>query len=275
MAFWNKAQLEGLVLLHRYDSDGDYTSSELERLRQLQPQLEKALCRIITARRQQAERKTLASILKPLPLPLVLCDWRLRILCESAEGAEARAAWELGEDRARALNPSPKRELPPELAEFCRAKVTAWEEAGPRQRALLEKEECHLAHRHRPHLQAYLRLVREKTFPLIKPRFLLRFETRRAEDERRQIRADNFASLTQLSAAERELALLTCRGHSNAVIARRLGKSVYTIKAQLHSIFRKLKVKSRSQLIASLIRKTVSLLPFLSINLADSLLSGF
>jgi DNA-binding CsgD family transcriptional regulator len=273
LAFWNKAHLEGLVVLHRQDSDGDYTSSELERLRHLHSQLEKALCRIIAARRQESQRKALTSILKPLPLPLVLCDWRLRIVCETAEGLEARTAWELGEDRARVLSPSPKRKLPPELAEFCRIKITAWEEGGPRLRALLEKGQCELCHPHQPHLRVYLRLVREKTFPMIKPLFLLQFETRRADDERTHIGADNFASLTQLSTAERELALLVCRGHSNVAIAGRLGKSVYTIKAQLHSIFRKLKMKSRSQLIASLIGKTVSLLTFLSINLADSLLS--
>ena len=172
------------------------------------------------------------------------------------------------------MNLSPKRKLPPELAEFCRTKITAWEEAGPRQRALLEKAECRLPHPRQPHFQVYLRLVRHKTFPMIKPLFLLRFETRRADDERRQDGADNFAPLTQLSAAERELALLICRGHSNAVVAQRLRKSVYTVKAQLHSIFRKLKVKSRSQLIASLMRHAILLLSFFSSDLADALLSG-
>jgi DNA-binding CsgD family transcriptional regulator len=274
LAFWNKSQLEGLLLLHRRNSDGDYTSTELERLRQLHPQLEKALCRIIKSRRQEAEKKALASILKPLPLPLVLCDWRLRILCESADGVEALAAWKLGEDRAHVLNHSSKRELPPELTEFCRARITAWEEAGSRHRALLEKEESELCHPHQPRLRAHLRLVRAKSFPLIKPLFLLRFETRRPDRQSVEIHPDNFASLSQLSVAERELALLVCRGHSNAGIARRLGKSVYTVKAQLHSIFGKLKVKRRSQLIASLIRKTVCLVPFLSIDLVNSFLSS-
>jgi DNA-binding CsgD family transcriptional regulator len=273
LAFWNKAQMEGLLLLHRPDFAGDYTVSELERLRQLHPQLEKALCRIITRRCQEAEKKALASILKPLPLPLVLCDWRLRIVCETAEGLEARTAWEVGEDRAHVLNPSPKRKLPPELAEFCRIKVTAWEEAGPRLRALLEKGECELCHPHQPHLRVHLRLLREKTFPMIKPLFLLRFETRPADGGRRQIRADNLASLTQLSAAERELALLVCYGHSNGAVARRLGKSVYTVKAQLHSIFGKLKVKSRSQLIAFLLIGLAN--SFVSSDLADSFFNGF
>ena len=273
LAFWRKAQLEGLLLLHREDCDGDYTLSELERLRHLHPQLEKALCRIITRRRQEAQRKALVTILKPLPLPLVLCDWRLRIVCESKEGLEARTAWELGEKRARILNLSPKRRLPPELAEFCRRKVTAWEESGPQQRALLEKKEYRLLHPRRRHLQAYLRLAREKTFPMIKPLFLFRFENRPLDGERKPIR-DDFVALTQLSAAERELALLICRGHANATIARRLGKSVYTVKAQLHSIFRKLKVKSRSQLIPLLIRNAILLVCFFFTDLVSVSLNG-
>ena len=275
LAFWNRAQLEGLVLLHREDCDGDYTASELERLRQLHPHLEKALCRVITRRRQEAQKMALASILKPLPLPLILCDWRLRILCESAEGLAARSAWQLGEDAARLLNPLPKRGLPPELADFCRARITAWEEAGPRQRALLEKQEFQLRHPDRPQLRASLRMLRQAGFAMTKPLFLLRLETLHTDDEQRQICPVNFAVFTQLSAAERELALLVCNGYGNEAIARRLGKSVYTIKAQLHSIFEKLHVKSRSQLIPLLIRNVILLLSVSSTDLTGALLSGF
>ena len=70
LAFWNKAHLEGILLLHRPDSDRDYTSEELERLRRLHPQLEKALCRIITRRRQEAQKKRSVQSLSPCP-----CRW--------------------------------------------------------------------------------------------------------------------------------------------------------------------------------------------------------
>jgi DNA-binding CsgD family transcriptional regulator len=39
---------------------------------------------------------------------------------------------------------------------------------------------------------------------------------------------------------------------SNAEIARRLGKSVLTVKTQLNAVFRKLGLKRRTQLVARL-----------------------
>lgn len=212
----------------------------------------------------------MAGILKGLPLPLVLCDWRLRIVCESAAGLRARAAWALGDDRARLLNVSGREPLPQDLADFCRAKIMAWEQGTPRERARLEKREYYLDHPCLPQMRAKLSLLRQKEFPLIKPVFLLRFEMPRAGHDavtRSQLVVDNAGSLTQLSAAEQEVALLVCQGQSNANVAQQLGKSVHTIKAQLHSIFEKLRVKSRSKLTALLMRGSVYLLSVFSCNL--------
>ena len=55
-----------------------------------------------------------------------------------------------------------------------------------------------------------------------------------------------------LTPREREIALLVCEGHSNAEVAKRLSKSVLTIKTQLNSVFRKLGVESRAKLMAML-----------------------
>jgi DNA-binding CsgD family transcriptional regulator len=58
--------------------------------------------------------------------------------------------------------------------------------------------------------------------------------------------------LRDLTPREREIALLVCEGHSNAEVAKRLSKSVLTIKTQLNSVFRKLGVESRAKLMAML-----------------------
>ena len=81
---------------------------------------------------------------------LVLCDWRLKIICESAEGLKARAGWENGEECARTLNPPARRALPPDLAEFCRAQINVWENAGAAGRAALEKQGHELEHPNAP-----------------------------------------------------------------------------------------------------------------------------
>ena len=52
-----------------------------------------------------------------------------------------------------------------------------------------------------------------------------------------------------LTAAEREIVALVCRSHSNAEIASLRGRSVRTVETQLSSIYRKLGISSRAELI--------------------------
>ena len=186
-----------------------------------------------------------------------MCDWRLRIVGATSAGIEACANWDMGEEGPPSLTLPPKIELPREVAEFCRTKVTAWEKGTPRGRATLEKEIFELNHPDLPILRAKVRMIRQKQFPLIKPLFEVRFEFNAAPihlelNGRRA--GDHFALRAKLSLRERELTDLVCHGQSNREIARKLGKSVYTIKAQLHSVFQKLDVRSRSKLIALLTR---------------------
>lgn len=277
LAFWNRKQVQGFLLLHRAGNEGNFSEAELRTLRNLQPHLETALSRVIAARRQHAQKNLLADILKPLPFPVVLCDWRLNIVCESAAGREARAIWELGRENARVLNYSGLQPLPPELAALCRSRIEPWVKAGPQGRAALENEEHELAHPSVPRLSAKVQMVRQRKFPLIKPLFLIRFESDSSYPHlvgAEHAGADSFPLLARLSACERELALLVCEGHSNARIARQLGKSGSTIKAQLHSVFEKLQLKSRSKLVALLMRGSAHLIPCCSFDLFDALVSG-
>ena len=52
-----------------------------------------------------------------------------------------------------------------------------------------------------------------------------------------------------LSPREREVALLVSRGLANKEIARELGLSLGTVKLHVHSIFLKLRTRSRAMLI--------------------------
>ena len=73
---------------------------------------------------------------------------------------------------------------------------------------------------------------------------------------------DNFSSsardaLDSLSPAEFEIVLWICRGFvSDQEIAGQLHRSPHTIRTQVASIFRKLSVNSRSDLLAFIIRKS-------------------
>jgi DNA-binding CsgD family transcriptional regulator len=60
-----------------------------------------------------------------------------------------------------------------------------------------------------------------------------------------QIEERTIAPLTE---AERDIVALVVAGSTNADIARRRGSSEHTVASQLQSIFRKLRVRSRSDL---------------------------
>ena len=271
LAFWKRKRIEGFLLLHRTATEGDFSSTELASLRELQPHLETALGRLISARGHQAQKSSVAGIFRSLPLPLLLCDSKLRIVCESAAGLLARTGWELGDERANAENSSSRRPLPEDLARFCQARIDAWEKAKPAQRIGLEREKCEFEHASASHLRAKVQMIRPKGFPLSRPQLLIRFDLGArvaANDE--PLRDGNFEVLSRLTARERELALLIREGHGNERIARELGKSLHTIKAQLGSIYAKLKVRSRSQLAARLNRGLLCLAPWV----LDSVFDG-
>ncbi len=263
LAFWERKRIEGFLLLHRSTNEGDFSSAELASLRELHPHLQTALCRLIATRKHQAHKSSVASILRPLPLPVVLCDSDQKIVCESAAGLAARTNWELGEGRAKAENHSSRRPLPSDLSLFCQTRIYAWEKAKPRQRARLEKEECAFEHASAAHLRATVRMIRPTGFPLVGPQLLIQFESGAASPGGQALKG-KFEALSGVSARERELALLVCEGHGNARIAQELGKSLHTVKAQLGSIFAKLGVKSRGQLVARLTRASMFLLSFFS-----------
>jgi len=58
-----------------------------------------------------------------------------------------------------------------------------------------------------------------------------------------------------LSPAERRIVHEVCAGRRNEEVARRLGKSLGTVKNQLSSVYRKLGVGSRVELVLRLRRR--------------------
>lgn len=64
-----------------------------------------------------------------------------------------------------------------------------------------------------------------------------------------QHRADRSGPFGMLSAREHQVAALACKGLSNKAIARSLNVGEGTIKAHLHAILAKLRLRSRYELL--------------------------
>ena len=78
------------------------------------------------------------------------------------------------------------------------------------------------------------------------PSFVIRFETNGVSQDAQ------LAALTRLSPRERELAQMVCEGKSNREIADALGRQLNTVKSELHSVFKKLVIPSRTRLMVLL-----------------------
>jgi DNA-binding CsgD family transcriptional regulator len=100
-------------------------------------------------------------------------------------------------------------------------------------------------------LRASVNLLQLDAAPLSMPMFLIRFES--TEDSGQadvREKSTTVSLLTRLSPREGDVARLVGQGCSNDEGAKRLGKSVLTVKRQLRSIYQKLNVSVRGRLTA-------------------------
>lgn len=103
-----------------------------------------------------------------------------------------------------------------------------------------------LAHPTEPGWRALISMTALRFPHFGKPSFVIRFET--PSD-----RAKNpLATLVRLTAREQKLVKLVSDGQSNQEIAEALGRSLNTVKSELHAVFRKLGIPSRARLMALL-----------------------
>ena len=137
-------------------------------------------------------------------------------------------------------------ELPPELLAACAEMKEAWRDAlrDDPQAQLLNKRVIT-----RGALTAEITMVLHQESVLAHPGFLVRLnESAPGADTSR----GDHTTLALLSPAEREAVLLVGEGLMNPEIAERLGISVAAVKLRLHGAFKKLNVRSRTQLVTLL-----------------------
>jgi RNA polymerase sigma factor (sigma-70 family) len=60
---------------------------------------------------------------------------------------------------------------------------------------------------------------------------------------------DSAMQLTTLTERQREVVILACQGLSNKMIGRQLGVTEGTVKIHLYAIYKKLEVRSRTDLL--------------------------
>jgi len=247
MGFFTGAVVDSTLFVNRAFDQPAFTRREAGIFEDAYPYFAAALRRVRLLESARAVRTDLESSLLDLPIATLLLNWQLGIEQANHIAARMCAAWAHGLDKARALKMGPRLEVPPDLLAACQELRSAWSTPASGGIRLLRRT---LSHPAQPSLQATITLLRPHALRLAAPTFLIRItevdRTGQAEG------TDLTALLSRLSPAERELVPPLRRGLANKEIAAALGKSVPTVKKQLHSILEKLGLSNRSRLIALL-----------------------
>ena len=106
----------------------------------------------------------------------------------------------------------------------------------------------------RQNLRAIITLIPSNDAAIGNPSFLLQFVSFSKAKAAPVVGDKNLALLAQLTPEERVVASLICEGKSNDDISTQLAKSIWTVKRQIYSIFRKLHLTNRTQLVMLLLQ---------------------
>jgi DNA-binding NarL/FixJ family response regulator len=145
--------------------------------------------------------------------------------------------------------------VPDDLLEICRTMKREWCSTTDAHSGRIERE-AQDAHQS---LRTIITLIPPSGADIGKPSFLLQFERSSKAKAPPAVGEKNLALLVQLTPEERAVACLVCEGKSNDDIATQLAKSVWTVKRQMYSIFRKLHVTSRTQLVMLLLTPSIKM----------------
>jgi len=250
--YWSRNEVTAMFSLYRAPAQSEFTEAEMALLAHLYPFVGTAIARVRQLHSERLARRGLEDFNKHLPIGLLGLDWNLRVEFANAEAHRLCAQWNFGA-AARALNPRDAFTLPPTVLDAARLLRVRVESRGAQQLLSLPGDVTEVEAPTAPGLRAQITVLNNSASALATPRFLVVFDTRpTASQPSPTVSAEKLGQLRDLTPREREIALLVCEGLTNAEVARRLSKSVLTIKTQLNAVFRKLGVTSRGKLMALL-----------------------
>lgn len=243
LVFWKRNAPDALFSVRRTAAQGDFSAAENDFLVRLHSDLGAALQRLRKLQGERSQQAAVQQFVTDLPLPVLFLDGRGKLSFATQEAYELCAVWNSGVAQARPLNPRSCFRLPPAIAVACEQLLErrAGNGAG--------EGETRLLHPLVPGLSATVSLRAPLKGPWSSGTFVVTFcESALTDDSRRQVRPAALRLLNLLTASERQVALLVAGGKRNQEVAHQLGKSLRTVEFQLNAIYRKLGIRSRSQL---------------------------
>ncbi len=253
LCFYRRRQIAAVVILARSRAAGEFSEAERRKVDALHGIIDPVLDRCSAHYRIERERRALRRWSEGLEVPALLLDWELNLVSASDTAREACLRWEHGIERAAGYNKRSRFLLPDALLTGARRLKKRCYKAleGYQSPAELPSMEERIASAALPGATAMIRVVRSAGKRLALPHLQVHFTecggavaAACADDV---VWADRLAELTP---KERRVLTYLEQGLCNAEIATATGRALGTVKNQISSVYAKLGVKNRSQLLA-------------------------
>lgn len=249
LAFWDGGEPDAVLSIRRSVSHGAFTADEKDFLARLHPLIETGLHRLRAVRRERLRSASMERFIAGLPLPVMFLDASGKPVFASKEAYDMCAAWNFGFKEARRLNTRRCFRVPSEIAAACLELDAALRQL-PSDEEMPVLNRKRVAHPTIPGFAARIDVTLPCRGPWAHPGSFVTFTCERNFDgAAAERRSEALAILQRLSPSERRVALLVAEGCRNQEVAAKLGKSIRTVEFQLSTIYRKLSVASRTELV--------------------------
>jgi len=236
--FWNSSLdiVDLLLAPHRGSQMPDFSAFEGEMVQAIYSHIDVAYRRVSRLQNARLAHRGLEDFLAKLPVPTILLDWQLAPFYHNEAARRAASRWSGADPHLKNC----KFRVPADLLGALKELPTRWVPGS------VTFPERTIPHPTLPGFKAFIsaRAVRSQQARDVS--FVIRFETNGSNHDAR------LAALSRLSPRERELAQMVCEGKSNQEIADALGRQLNTVKSELHSVFKKLLIPSRTRLMTLL-----------------------
>lgn len=248
LAFWDGAHPEAVLSIRRSEKQGTFGAEEREFLASIHPVIDVGLRRLRALERERGLRANMERYICGLPLPVMFLSPAGRVEFATQEAYDLCAVWNYGFKEARAINTRRCFRLPEKIAATCARLADLWDRAA-RDGIAVGLESARVEHGEIGQLVAKVDVSQPFSGSLVRPGFWVTLSgSQNLDGANNQPTANALHHLQFLTASERRVALLVAEGLRNLDVARQLGKSPRTVEFQLNTIYRKLGVRSRTEL---------------------------
>ena len=248
LAFWREQHPEAVLSIHRPPDCPQVSDDERAFLEELYPMVEASLRRLRAVESAQFKRFAYENYLQRLPLALMFIDAEGELLFSTAAAEKQCGRWNRGFASGSAATRCAV--LPEQIGNLLEGTV-----CEPRLLQGRSGRAASLKIRHPsiPGLAVKIDVCSQTPALQSRPCYVLTFvDDLPAEARTPEPSQGSLLALQQLSPSERRVALLVAKGLRNEEVAEHLHRSPRTIEFQLNSIYRKLSLSSRTQLVRSL-----------------------